>query len=80
MKVTYDKDLTGLVLDAFDKKADTEGYLVEKSNPSQRVLTSDGNEIPRALFGGDKRGSELYVSSDLVSIINLCKYLADKEK
>jgi len=76
MKITYDKSLTKLVLDAFDKKFDTEGFLVERSNPSQRVLTRDGLEITKNKFGGIKKGSELYISSDLASIISLCKGLS----
>ena len=73
MKITYDKSLTKHVLDAFDKKFDDEGYLVERSNPSQRVLTKDGIEITKNKFGGIKKGSELYISSDIASIISLCK-------
>lgn len=79
MKVTYSNELTSLVLDAFNKTVDEEGYVVEKNNTSQRVLTQDGKQIPVKFFGGIKKGSELYVSSDLPSIMELCKYLAKKK-
>ena len=80
MKVTYDKALQLIVLDAFDKTIDDSNYLIEKSDRSQKVLTQEGNEVPLSKFGGVKRGSEIFVSSDLVSLMNLNTYLANKVK
>lgn len=78
MKITYDKALTNIVLDAFDKTINDEGSLVEKSDNTQKVMTRDGSEVNLSNFGGVKKGSEIFVSSNLVSMMDLCRYLATK--
>lgn len=75
-KVTFTRTTQDFVLDAFDKTKDSEGYLVEKSNPSQRVLTKDGEEINENYFAGIRKGSQVYIKSDLVSLMRLCDDLA----
>jgi hypothetical protein len=79
LKVTFDEPMRDFVLEAFGKKVDEAGYLVEKANPSQRVLTKDGQEIKRDMFAGVRKGSEIYVKSDLISLIELCDDLKKKD-
>lgn len=69
--VTFDKSAKNFILDSFNKTTDEEGYVIEKDNPTQRVLTSDGLEIKQEEFGGVKKGSEVYIKSDLISLIKL---------
>jgi len=75
-KITFTKSARDFVLDAFGKTQDSEGYLVEKSNPKQRVLTQDGEEIKKEQFAGIKKGSQVFIKSDLVSLMKLCDDLA----
>lgn len=70
--ITFDAALKEFVLDAFNKATDGHGYLVEKSDYSQKVLTQDGEEINIKQFAGIKKGSEIYIKSDLVSLMRLC--------
>ncbi len=74
--ITFDKPARDFILDAFDKIVDKEGYMVERKNPKQRVLTPDGEEIEIEQFAGIRKGSEVYIKSDLISIIHLCDVLS----
>ncbi|MDE2489256.1 MAG: hypothetical protein KGM24_00305 [Elusimicrobia bacterium] len=58
-------------MDTFDKAVDVEGFIVEKSNPKQRVLTRDGEEVRVEDFAGIKKGSLLFFKKDLPSLITL---------
>lgn len=75
-KITFTRTAQDFILDAFDKTKDSEGYLVEKSNLNQRVLTKDGEEISEDHFAGIRKGSQIYIKSDLVSLMRLCDDLA----
>ncbi len=75
--ITFDKSASQFILDTFNKSVDQEGYIVEKDNPRQRVLTSDNEEIKLDEFAGIKKGSEVFIKSDLVSLIKLSDDLGD---
>ena len=79
LKVTFDESARDFILEAFDKVVDDQGYLVEKSNPAQHVLTKDGHEIKKDKFAGIRKGSEIYIKSDLLSLIELCDVLKKKD-
>lgn len=74
--VTFDDSVKEEVLGFFDKTVDNDGFIVEKSAPSQRVLSPDGQEVEIKEFAGIMGGSEIFLKSDLISIIEL----ADKLK
>ncbi|PIP53869.1 MAG: hypothetical protein COX07_08405 [Bacteroidetes bacterium CG23_combo_of_CG06-09_8_20_14_all_32_9] len=78
MKITFDENVKHEILDLFDKSVDEEEYIVEKSNPKQRVLTFDGQEIKIDEFGGIKSGSEVFIKKDLVSLMKLSKICGKK--
>ena len=69
--ITFDKSAKLDILNAFGLTVDGEGYLVEKSNPEQRVLAPDGSEVILQEFGGFQRGSLLVVKSDISSLLEL---------
>lgn len=73
--ITFDKSLKNFVLEAFDKSVNTDGFIVEKNNPQQKVIAPDGQEIPLKQFAGIKKGSEVFIKSDLVSLLKLCDEL-----
>jgi len=70
-KIIFDKSARNFILEAFDKTVDSDGYVVEKSILSQRVLTKDAQEIRFDEFAGIRKGSEIFLKSDLPSIIEL---------
>ncbi|MBI3317916.1 MAG: hypothetical protein HYZ90_02040 [Candidatus Omnitrophica bacterium] len=73
--ITFDKAAKHYILEAFGLGLDKEGYIVERDNPSQKVLTVDGDEITEGEFAGIKKGSLLFFKSDLPSLIELADRL-----
>jgi hypothetical protein len=74
----FDSSAKGFVLEAFNKTTDPEGYIVERENPSSRVVVKDGTNIKIDRFGGIRKGSEVYIKSDIISLIELCDDLKSK--
>jgi hypothetical protein len=69
--ITFEKSARKNIFDFLGKTTDQDGYLVEKNDPHQRVLTQEGEEIHESQFGGVRKGSEIFFKSDIVSLINL---------
>lgn len=73
--VTFDDSVKKEILDFFDKTIDKDDFIIEKSAPSQRVLSPDGQEVEIKEFAGIMGGSEIFLKSDLPSIIDLADKL-----
>ncbi|MDP7180714.1 MAG: hypothetical protein QF824_05590 [Candidatus Woesearchaeota archaeon] len=73
--VTFSKEAREDVLELYGKTIDKEGFIVEKENMDQRVLTPKGEEIHVDEWGGIIKGSEAFVKSDTFSLIELAKRL-----
>ena len=71
MEITFDKGLAEQILSGFGKIVDDNGYIFDKKT-GKRVLTPDGDEIKLSEFAGIVPGSEVFIKSDIVSLI---KYL-----
>jgi len=71
-RVTFDASARAFILDAFGK-CEHAGFVVEKSCPSEKVLTPRGEEIPLKEFAGIRKGSAVFVKSDIVSLIEAAK-------
>lgn len=69
--ITFDTSLKNEILSCFGKTIDQEGYIVEADNPSERVITPDGEYITLDEFAGIRKGSEIFIKSDLPSLIEL---------
>jgi hypothetical protein len=74
MKITFDDSARGFVLDAFGKK-ESGGYIVEKADACQRVLTPRGEEIPIRDFAGVRKGSAIFLTSDIISLIEAAQVM-----
>lgn len=71
--LTFNKDVKEDVLELFGKTVDDEGYIVEKENLKQRVLTQKGEEIRLEEWAGIIQGSEAFVKSDTFSLMEIAK-------
>ena len=71
--LTFDESIKEEVLNAFDKSIDDDGFIVEKRDTDQRVLSEDGQEVNIKEFGGMKKGSEVFIKKDLISLMRLSK-------
>lgn len=67
--ITFDEELAPDILSAFGKSIDKDGYIVESST-GEKVPSKDGSEVKLAEFGGIIKGSEIFLKSDIASLIN----------
>lgn len=67
--ITFDPELKHRILKALGKTVDSEGFIVQASDETNRVLDIYGEEVKVAEFGGYKEGSELFVKSDISALI-----------
>ncbi len=68
MLITFQKDLQPLILQAFGKTKDKQGFIVDKKT-RERVITPDGEHLQATDFAGLTKGSVVYLKSDIVSLI-----------
>lgn len=73
--MTFDASTRIEILSCFGKTVDAGNFLVEKDDKTQRVVTLDGDEINLKDFAGITKGSEIYIKSDLPSLIELLDIL-----
>ena len=69
--ITFEASAKKEILSFFDKSIDEDGFIVEKNDSSQRIITTNGEEVRLDEFAGLKAGSEIFIKSDLISLINL---------
>jgi len=71
--ITFSKSVREDILELYGKTIDDEGFIVEKENNSQRVLTPAGEEIRVEEWAGIRKGSEAFIKNDAFSLIDLAK-------
>ena len=67
--ITFDASARQEILSWFGKTVDAEEYIVETDDLTQRVVTTNGEQIKISEFAGIAKGSERYIKSDLPSLI-----------
>ena len=70
--VEFDNSSKLNFLDLIGKAVDSDGYIVEKTS-RERVLTKHGEEVKLADFAGFKKGSEIFIKSDIASLVDYAK-------
>jgi hypothetical protein len=68
MKITFDESGRAFILDSFGKSV-RDGFVVEKSKPTEKVITPRGDVIPVQEFAGVRKGSVIFVKNDIVSLV-----------
>ena len=71
--VAFDESLKKEILESFNKTVDEDGFIVEASDPTQKVLTPKGEDIRLTEFAGIKKGSENFIKGDLISLIEFAE-------
>jgi len=69
--IIFDEESKLKILEIMGKVIDSDGFIVEKSDNTQRVLTKDGEEIKLSEFAGVRKGSEIFIKNDINSILEL---------
>ena len=76
MRITFDESARDFVINAFGKSVGGNGYIVEGANRTQRVLTPRGEYIKVDEFAGIRKGSAVFVKSDIVSLIEAAEAMS----
>jgi hypothetical protein len=71
-KLLFNSDSLPIILEAFEKEINADGIIIEKSS-GEPVLTPEGDEIHFSKFGGLKKGSEIFLTDDLLAIMKLAE-------
>lgn len=69
MKIIFEKSLSPEMLDIFGKKTDNYGYIINSKTGKKVLSSSDNGEVHISEFAGIVPGSEIYLKSDIVSLI-----------
>ena len=69
--ISFDASAKEQILFCFGKTVNEEGYIVEIEDPSQPVLTLEGDDILIDEFAGIRKGSEIFFKKDILSLIDL---------
>ena len=72
--IITDNNASKFVLDSLNKEIDSEGYIIEKDT-KQRVITPTGEELKFSDFAGVRPGSEIFIKSNIVSLVELASDL-----
>jgi hypothetical protein len=73
LKITFDESARAFVLDAFDKRISDDGFVVDKTHPDQKVVTPRGEDIPGDEFAGIRKGSAVFLKSNIISLVEAAK-------
>jgi hypothetical protein len=71
--IVFDEQSKKALLEIMKKSVDSEGFIVENDNPTERVLTKEGEEIKLEEFAGVRKGSEIFIKNDINSILELAE-------
>lgn len=77
--ITFEDSAKLFVLEAFGKTTNDQCLVVEKDNINNTVHTVDGQEIKLDKFAGIRKGSEIYIKSDIISLIELADIIKEKQ-
>ena len=70
--ITFSESAKAEILDSFNMAVNHEtGYIVEKNNSQKIVLSPEGDPLEFKSFAGIKKGSLVFVKSDITSLIDL---------
>lgn len=79
INITFDAEAIEFILETFEKKVDDEGFIVEKNDPKQRVVSRNGEPVHIKEFAGIRNGSEIFIKKDLPSLIQYTELEANEE-
>ena len=71
INITFSKSVRKDILELLGKTVDKSGVIVEKDNLDQKVPSFDSTELTLKEFGGIQKGSEVFISNNLVTLMKL---------
>lgn len=71
-KITFDDSSREYILSLFNKHVNEQGEVLENKT-KEEVKSFEGNPLTLEEFGGIKKGSELFIENNVVSLFRLKK-------
>lgn len=75
IQISFSPENLDFILKSLKKTTDEDGYLTEANNPSQRVITQDGEFIKAKDIGVVRPGSQIFIKKDIGSLVKLASDL-----
>lgn len=75
MIFTFDETTKREILEVFGFDVSEDGYIVEQGNPTQKLLSPNGDPVRFQKFAGIQHGSLRFFESDLPSLIDVADRL-----
>lgn len=69
-KILFTEEALPFILGAFGKSINENGIIIDNST-GEPISTPEGEELTRSQLGFIKKGSELFLKDDILSIINI---------
>lgn len=66
--IVFDESSKKVILQIFGKGIDDQGFIFDMKT-KQRVLSPEGNEVQARDFAGMRKGSEIFITKDLPSLL-----------
>lgn len=67
--ITFSKAAKNFILDAFGKEENREKLMIVEKDTKEPVFTDHGETVAFEEFAGIRKGSEIYIKSDIASLI-----------
>jgi hypothetical protein len=71
-KMLFNEQALPLILEIFGKTINDDGLIIDM-NTGEPILTPEGEFLTKEKFGGIKKGSEIFLKDDLLTVINLAE-------
>ena len=69
-RMLFNEAALPFILEIFGKEISEDGLIVESAT-GRTILTPEGEALTKEKFGGIKKGSEIFLKDDLLTVMNL---------
>jgi hypothetical protein len=71
-KLLFNEAALPFILEVFDKTINEDGLIIDMNN-GEPLQTTEGEFLTKYKFGGIKKGSEIFLKDDLLTVIKLAE-------
>lgn len=71
-KMLFNEQALPFILEIFGKTVNEDGFITDM-NTGEPIQTPEGDFLTKAKFGGIKKGSEIFLKDDLLTVMKLAE-------
>ncbi len=71
-KILFNEQSLPFILEIFGKTINEDGFIIDM-NTGEPIQTPEGDFLTKEKFGGIKKGSEIFLKDDLLTVIKLAE-------